>query len=41
MLSRPPIQKFAAMGVIIQLKPFIHEFLSEDYKEDVDFGDVF
>jgi len=31
MLSQPPLNKIAAMGVIMQLEPFTHDILSEDY----------
>ena len=41
MLSRPPMQKTTNVGTIFQLEPFTCEVLSEEYEEDVDFGDAF
>jgi hypothetical protein len=34
MLSRPPLKKIAVVGVIMELDPFTHELLSEDYEGD-------
>ena len=41
MLSKPPMQKIAAMEVIMQLEPITHEMFSEDYGKDAESGDVF
>jgi hypothetical protein len=32
-LSQPPLNKIAIVGVIMQLEPFTHEILSEYYEE--------
>jgi len=41
MLSHPPLKKIAAIGMIIQLEPFTHELLSEDYEGDEYFKGVY
>ena len=41
MLSKPPMQKIAAVEVIMQLEPITHEMFSEDYGKDAESGDVF
>jgi hypothetical protein len=32
-LSRPPLKKIAAVGMIMKLKPFTHELLTKDYDD--------
>jgi hypothetical protein len=41
MLSRPPLKKIVASGMIMQLEPFTRELLSEDYEGDEDFTGVY
>jgi hypothetical protein len=41
MLSQPPLKKIATIGMIMQLEPFTHEILSEDYEGDEDFKEVY
>jgi hypothetical protein len=41
MSSRPPMQNIVAMGINMQVEPFTHELKSEEYVEDIDFGDYF
>jgi hypothetical protein len=36
-LSRPPLKTIATFGMIMQLEPFTHEFMSEYYEGDEDF----
>jgi hypothetical protein len=31
MLSQPPLKKIATIGMLMQLEPFTHDLLSEDY----------
>jgi hypothetical protein len=39
--TRPPLKKIAEVGMIMQLEPFTHEILSEDYEGDEDFSGVY
>jgi hypothetical protein len=41
MLSRPPLKKIKVVRMIMQLDPFTHEIMSEDYKGDEDFRGVY
>jgi hypothetical protein len=41
MLSWPPLKKIAIVGVIMQLEPFTHDLLSEDYEGDEYFRGVY
>ena len=41
MLSRLPLNKIAIIEMIMQLGPFTHELLSEDYEGDEGFRGVY
>ena len=41
MLSRPPLEKIAAVGIIMHLEPFTHDLMSEDYEAVGDFRGVY
>lgn len=41
MLSQPPLDNIATVGVIMELEPFTHELLSEDYEGYEDFLEVY
>jgi hypothetical protein len=40
-LSQPPLKNISDFGVIMQLEPFIHDLLSEDYEGYEDFKGVY
>jgi hypothetical protein len=40
-LSRLLLKKITVDGMIMQLEPFTHELLSEDYEGDEDFREVY
>jgi hypothetical protein len=40
MISQPPLMKIARIGMTMQLQPFTHELMGEDYERDKYFRGV-